>query len=40
MANSKSKHMRKRHTIRLRWKKRLERKREAAAVAASVKKKK
>jgi hypothetical protein len=32
MANSKSKHMRKRHTIRLHWKKRAERKKAAAAM--------
>lgn len=40
MARSKSKHMRVRHKIRLKWKKRLERKKAAAKTAASSGKKK
>lgn len=39
MAKSKSKHRRVRHTIRLKWKRRLDRK-KAAAKAAGAKKKK
>ncbi len=39
MANSKSKHQRKRSIIRLHWKKRLERKAAAAAAADKSKKK-
>jgi hypothetical protein len=39
MARSKSKHQRVRHTIRLKWKKRLERKKAAAKAAAPKKKK-
>ncbi|MFO0597406.1 MAG: aminopeptidase [Myxococcaceae bacterium] len=40
MANSKSKHRRVRSKIRLKWKKRLERKKAAAKAAASSGKKK
>lgn len=40
MANSKSKHRRVRSTIRLKWKKRAERKKAAAKAASAGKKKK
>lgn len=40
MANSKSKHRRVRSKIRLKWKKRLERKKAAAKAATAGKKKK